>query len=204
MPLRTRRQANALNVPKDVINKNIQRAMDSDTSDYKELTYEAYGYGGVGIIINCLSDNNNRPVEQVNTAIKKENCKVAASGSVAFNFQKRGRLCVNTKLDEEAVIELAIEGGCDGDVEVEAPDTEGRGDDEKVQCVVLTEPTELGLMQAALQEAGHECSGMLVNVPMTFAECSEEHEELNYKLIDRLDELDDVAFVEHNMATTAA
>ena len=56
----------------------------------------------------------------------------------------------------------------------------------------------------ALQEAGLECSGLLVNVPLTFAECSDEDEELNYKLIDRLDELDDVSFVEHNMAVTVA
>ena len=197
-------EANALNVPKDVVNKNIKRAMDTDTADFKELTYEAYGHGGVGLIINCLSDNNNRAVEQVNTAIKKENCKVAASGSVAFNFARKGRLALRSKLDEEQLLELAIEAGCEGDVTIEAPDPDGRNDDENVQSVVLTEPTELGLVQGALQEAGLECSGLLVNVPLTFAECSDEDEELNYKLIDRLDELDDVSFVEHNMAVTVA
>jgi len=197
------REANALDVTKDVVDRNIKRAMDSDTSDYKELVYEAYGHGGVGMIINCLSDNNNRAVEQVTTAIKKENCKVAASGSVAFNFQRKGRLSVRVELDEEDVLELAIEAGCDGDVAVEPPDPDGRGDDENVKCIILTEPTELGLMQSALQDANHECSGLLVNVPMTFADCSDEDEELNYKLIDRLDELDDVSFVEHNMAPAA-
>ena len=69
--------------------------------------------------------------------------------------------------------------------------------------VVLTEPTELGAVQAALQESSIECSGMLVNMPMTTVECSEEDTELNFKLIDRLDELDDVAFVEHNMQLSA-
>ena len=70
-------EANALNVPKDVVNKNIKRAMDTDTASYDELTYEGYGHGGVGIVINCLSDNKNRAVSEVGTALKKEDCKVA-------------------------------------------------------------------------------------------------------------------------------
>jgi len=197
-------EANALNVPKDVVNKNIKRAMDTDTADYDELTYEAYGHGGVGLIINVLSDNKNRAVEMVSTAVKKEGCKVAASGSVAFNFQRRGRLAINDELDEEALLEIAIEADCEGDVSWEAPDTEGRGDSEDVKTVALTEVGELGKLQAALQAAGHSCSGMLVNVPMTTVECSEDDEEANFKVIDRLEEIDDVAYVEHNMLAAAA
>ena len=193
-------EANALNVPKDVVQKNIKRAMDTDTANYDELTYEAYGHGGVGLIINVLSDNKNRAVEMVSTAVKKENGKVAASGSVLFNFERKGRLAINTELDEEALLELAIEAECDGDVQLEGPDVDGRGDAEEVACVALTEATELGKMQAALQAAEYACSGALVYVPMTTVECSEEDEELNYKLIDRLEEIDDVASVEHNMA----
>lgn len=69
--------------------------MDTDTANYDELTYEGYGHGGVGLIINVLSDNKNRAVEMVSTALKKEGCKVAASGSVAFNFARKGRLAIN-------------------------------------------------------------------------------------------------------------
>ena len=87
----------------------------------------------------------------------------------------------------------------EGDVQLEAADPE-RGDAEEVKCVALVEAAELGALQSGLQEAGHACSGSLVNVPMTTVECSEEHEELNYKVIDRLDEIDDVSSVEHNMA----
>jgi len=194
-------EANALNVPKDVVNKNIKRAMDTDTANYDELTYEAYGHGGVGLVINVLSDNKNRAVEQVGTACKKEDCKVAASGSVLFNFQRKGRLAINTDLSEDDLLELAIEADCDGDVTLEAPDVEGRGDSENVKCVALTEMEELGKLQSALQEAGHACSGMLVQIPLTMVECSEEDLELNYKVIDRLEEIDDVSSVEHNMAT---
>jgi len=194
-------EANALNVPKDVVTKNIKRAMDTDTASYDEYVYEAYGHGGVGIIINCLSDNKNRAVEMVNTAVKKENCKVAASGSVAFNFERKGRLTINDELSEDDLIELAIEAGCEGDVELTAPDPDARGDGEEVKCVALTEPTELGMLQSALQAAEKPCSGMLVNVPLTTVECSEADAELNFQVIDRLEEIDDVASIEHNMAT---
>ena len=73
-------EANSLNVPKDVIQRNIKKAMDPVTADYKELTYEAYGVGGVGMIINCLSDNNNRATADVNMIVKKNGCNIASSG----------------------------------------------------------------------------------------------------------------------------
>jgi len=196
-------EANALNVPKDVIKNNVKRAMDTDTANYDELTYEGYGHGGVGLIVNVLSDNKNRAVEQVGTALKKEGCKVAASGSVAFNFARKGRIAINAELDEEALLELAIEAGCDGDVELQPADPDGRGDGEEVKCVALVESAELGLLQSTLQETGHACSGSLVNIPLTTVECSDEQEEANYKVIDRLEELDDVSSVEHNMLVSA-
>ena len=93
-------EANALNVPKDVVTKNIKRAMDTDTANYDELTYEAYGHGGVGLVINCLSDNKNRAVSEVNMVINKNGCKVASQGSVLFNFSPKGRLVVAKPLDE--------------------------------------------------------------------------------------------------------
>ena len=193
-------EANALNVPKDVINKNVKRALDTDTADYNELTYEAYGHGGVGYIVNCLSDNKNRAVEMVTTALKKEQCKVAASGSVAFNFEKKGRLALNKEIDEEELLDLAIEAGCEGDVALEPPDPDGRGDDEKVVTVVMTSPGEMGAVQAALQAAEYECAGQLVSVPSAMVDCSAEDEEANFRCIDRLEEIDDVVSVEHNMA----
>lgn len=193
------REANALDVAKDVIDRNIKRALEPASADYKELTYEAYGLGGVGFIINCLSDNSNRAVADVNNIVNKAGCKPASPGSVSFNFQKMGRLCVNAELDDEHLLELAIEAGCEGDVSLEAPDPEGRGDQESVKAVVMTSPTELGTLQQALQAEGLECSGTLVHVPMTLVQCSEQDEETNFKCIERLEELDDVSSVEHNM-----
>ena len=193
------REANALNVPKDVIDRNVKKAMDPTTAAAKELTYEVYGVGGVGLIINVLSDNTNRANADVNMIVNKSGCKIASQGSVAFNFARKGRLTLTQPIDEEQLLELAIEGGAEGDVSLEEPDPDGRGDGDEVKCVVLTEATELGAVQAALQGAGLECSGQLVHVPLATAECSEEEAEANYAAIDKLEELDDVTNVEHNM-----
>lgn len=193
------REAMSLDVPKDVIDRNIKRASEPTTTDFKEMTYEAYGFGGVGLIINVLSDNNNRATADVNQAVSKSGCKIASPGSVSYNFAKMGRLCLSSEIDDEKALEIAIEAGCEGDIEVQPPDYDGRGDAENVKSVVLTVPTELGMMQAALQAAGFECSSALVHIPNAPIEVSEADEEANFKCIDRLEELDDVAFVEHNM-----
>ena len=116
------REANSMNVPKDVVERNIKKAMDPVTADYKELTYEAYGFGGVGLIINCLSDNNNRATADVNMIVNKAGCKAASTGSVAFNFVRKGRLTVKSEISEDELLELAIEAGCEGDVSIEEPD----------------------------------------------------------------------------------
>jgi len=197
------REANALNVPKDVIDRNVKRAMDPTTAASKELMYEAYGVGGVGLIVNCLSDNNNRATMEVNTIVKKNDCTIASSGSVAFNFARKGRITLNKEISEDDLLELAIEAGCDGDATVEAPDPDYRMDGDKVVCVVLTESTELSLVQKALEEGGFECVGQLVHEPLAMVDCSEEDMALNYAAIDKLEELDDVTTVEHNMAFVA-
>lgn len=198
------REANALNVPKDVIDRNVKKAMDPTTAASKELMYEAYGAGGVGLVVNCLSDNNNRATADVNMIVKKNDCTIASSGSVAFNFARKGRITLSKEITEDELLEVAIEAGCEGDAAVEAPDPDYRMDGEKVKCVVLTEPAELNLVQKALEEAGYECSGQLVHVALTTIECSEEDMEINYAAIDKLEELDDVTSVEHNMAFTAS
>ena len=195
------KEANTLGVKRDVVDRNIKKATEAPT-DYKELTYEAYGNEGVAFIINCLSDNNNRASADVNAAVNKlgqklGGFKMAASGSVLFNFERKGRLAVNKALTEDEMIEIAIEGGVD-DVELAEPD-EDAGDGENVKAVVYTPATDLGAMQAALQEADFECAGNLVHVPMTRVKMSEEAAEKNLAALDRLEEIDDVDSVEHNM-----
>ena len=144
-----------------------------------------------------LSDNNNRAVEQVGTAVKKsKTATMATPGSVSFQFERRGRLAINAELDEEALIELAINAGVE-DVARCEPDEVSDG--AAVKTIALVGPTELAMMQEALQEAGHDCTARLANIPSALIDVSEEDLEANLAVIDRLEECDDVDFVEHNV-----
>merc|ERR1719305_1721780 len=92
------KEAQALNVKREIVDRNIKAASsDKDGADFKELTYELYGHGGVGFVINALSDNSNRAYTDVGTVAKKANLKLAESGSVLHNFEKKGRLAVNSR-----------------------------------------------------------------------------------------------------------
>ena len=195
------KEAQALNVKRDIVDRNIKAASEGkDGADFKELTYELYGHGGAGFIVNALSDNNNRAFNDVGTVVKKASLKLAEQGSVLHNFQRKGRITVNGDLDEDTAIEFALEAGVD-DVEVVAPDGDMRNDGEEVKAVVIVEPGDLGAMQAALQDAGMACVGNLVHepIPGTLVECGEDDLEKNLLVLDKLAEVDDVDTVEHNI-----
>mmetsp|Transcript_6127 Transcript_6127/g.18864 ORF Transcript_6127/g.18864 Transcript_6127/m.18864 type:complete len:324 (+) Transcript_6127:76-1047(+) len=232
------KEAQALNVKREIADRNIKAASsDKDSADFKELTYELYGHGGVGFVINALSDNNNRaftdvgtgagtkPREmrslgaprgaglvpnipsafeadaaRVGTVVKKAALKLAETGSVVHNFEKKGRITINAALDEDDLIELALENDVD-DVEAAAPDQDTRDDGEEVKTVVFVPPNDLGAMQAALQGAGHDCVANLVHepIPGTLVKCSEEDLEKNLRVLDKMVEVEDVDTVEHNI-----
>mmetsp|Transcript_12482 Transcript_12482/g.37113 ORF Transcript_12482/g.37113 Transcript_12482/m.37113 type:complete len:291 (+) Transcript_12482:91-963(+) len=195
------KEAQALNVKREIVDRNIKAASESAAgADFKELTYELYGHGGVGFIINALSDNSNRAYTDVGTVAKKANLKLAEQGSVLHNFMSKGRITVNEEIDEDAAIELALENDVD-DVEVTAPDSDMRNDGEEVKSVVMVGPTELGAMVQGLQGGDFNCVGTLVHepIPGTLVKCSEEDLEKNLAVLDKLTEVDDVDSVEHNM-----
>ena len=199
------KEAQALNVKREIVDRNIKAASEGkDGADFKELTYELYLHGGAGVVINALSDNNNRAFSDVGTVVKKANLKLAESGSVLHNFLKKGRITVNADLDEDAAIELALEADVD-EVEVVAPDADMRSDGEEVKSVVLVEPGDLGAMQSALSDAGYACVGNLVHEPIagTLVECGEDDLEKNLLVLDKLAEVDDVDTVEHNILFAA-
>ncbi|KAH8055798.1 hypothetical protein JL722_8151 [Aureococcus anophagefferens] len=132
------KEAQALNVKREIVDRNIKAAARQDGADFKELTYELYLHGGAGVVINALSDNNNRAFSDVGTVVKKANLKLAESGSVLHNFLKKGRITVNADLDEDAAIELALEADVD-EVEVVAPDADMRSDGEEPIAGTLVE-----------------------------------------------------------------
>eukprot|EP00640_Fibrocapsa_japonica_P003659 CAMPEP_0113936372 /NCGR_PEP_ID=MMETSP1339-20121228/3306_1 /TAXON_ID=94617 /ORGANISM="Fibrocapsa japonica" /LENGTH=298 /DNA_ID=CAMNT_0000938831 /DNA_START=20 /DNA_END=916 /DNA_ORIENTATION=- /assembly_acc=CAM_ASM_000762 len=184
------KEAKAYNVPKDNIQRVMKKAMDDDV-DYKEAIYEAYGYGGCGIIISCLTDNNNRATQAIKTALKKTEVKMAAQGSVMYNFDRKGVLEVDQDLDEDAVLEVALEAGVD-DYEIQAGEDEGT-------TRVLTEISGMSSLSQELEkQLGVVSKPSLEFVPKVYAECGEEDYDLNLNAVELVEVLDDVDSVYHN------
>jgi YebC/PmpR family DNA-binding regulatory protein len=189
------KQAKANNVPVDNINRAIKRASEGSAGDFKESTFEAYGVGGCSMIINVLSDNNNRATSDVRSTVNRREGKIAESGSVLFMYDRKGRVDVPVaELDEEALLEAAIAAGCD-DYELvpgEEPDT----------TIIYTDPKEAAKMLEAVHSLGYEenVKISLVYVSKAPVECTDADFEKNMEIIDALEALDDVDSVEHNMS----
>lgn len=190
-------EARSIGVPKDNIARAIAKGENADTADFKESTFEAYGKGGAGMLINVLSDNPNRAATAVRTALKKGGLTAASPGSVAFNFDRRGRLEVDGTLDEEVVLEVAIEADVD-DYEIESEVNE----DGEPLTIVYTAPEGMSALGAALGELDgvDGARPSLVYLPKSTVECSDEDLEHNLNAIDLLEEDDDVDSVVHNIA----
>lgn len=180
-------------VPVDNINRAIKRASEASVGDFSESTFEAYGFGGASLVINVLSDNANRATADVKSAVGKRHGKIAESGSVLFMYDRKGKIEVDAELDEEQLLEAAIEFGCE---EMELVE----GDDEGTS-IVYSEPSETNMMNEALKSLGFtEAKVSLVYVTKAPVECTEEDFEKNMAIVDALEELDDVDSVEHNMS----
>ena len=179
--------ASRLSVPRDLIERNIKRATDTSQADYMELTYEAYGAGGVGIVIEVLSDNVNRAAADTKAAINKSGGKVAEPGSVLFNFERKGFISLNCACDkEDEVFETAADNGGD-DVKPREDGADG--------FVVLTEVAGFMQCQKALADAGFEIDAdgtALKMVPLAEVEVDDDAAEKNEALVEKLLELDDV------------
>ena len=188
------KQAKLNSVPVDNINRAIKRASEANVGDFKESTFEAYGLGGASFVINVLTDNNNRATADVKSTVNKRDGKIAESGSVLFMYDRKGKVEVSAVLDEEAVLEAAIEAGCD-DMELVPGDEEGT-------TIIYTDPKEASLMADAVKGMGYEegIKVSLVYVSKAPVECSDADFEKNMEIIDALEELDDVDSVEHNMS----
>lgn len=168
----------------DLIRKNINRAIkkasEANTGDFSESTFEAYGFGGASFVITVLTDNNNRATADVKSVVGKRNGKMAESGSVLFMYDRKGKIEVKAELDEEAVLEAAIEAGCD-DYELVPGDEEGT-------TIVLTDPKEASLMNDAVRSLGYEETklslGYVTKAPV---EVSDEEFESNMGIIEALE-----------------
>jgi YebC/PmpR family DNA-binding regulatory protein len=177
------------NMPKDTIERAIERgAGGGEGSNVEELTYEGYAPGGVAILVEAMTDNRNRTVAEVRHAFSKHGGNLGTDGSVAYLFDRQGVIGFGPGADEERVMELALEGGAE-DIEVE----------EDGSISVITPWEQLGDVVVTLREGGLEPEHAEVSmVPSTYVPCDEEQAESVLKLIDALEELDDVQNVYSN------
>lgn len=177
------------NFPNDNVERNIKKASSADQMDYHELTYELYGYGGVGIIVDIMTDNKNRISSDIRIATNKCGGNLAAPGAVTYNFEKKGVLQVLKKgINEDELFSLSIEAGAEDF-------------DQQDDCfIITTAPDELYKVKEKLQEKNITCQeASFEMIPKTLVECSQENIEKNNKLIEWLENIDDVDAVYHNM-----
>ena len=188
---RVMQNGKSLNMPKDRIEGAIKNALGKDHSNYDEVLYEGYAPHGVAILVETATDNTTRTVANVRSLFNKTGGTLGNSGSVAFTFKRCGVFKLNNAgLDmEELELEL-IDFGLD---EV--------GDDEEGNIILRTDYTEFGNMQKALEERNIEpISSELEWIPLNTVEVSDEQAEDVFKLIERVEQDDDVQRVFHNMA----
>lgn len=182
-------KAKSANFPADNIERNIKKAASSDQSDFSELTYELYGHGGVGIIVDAMTDNKNRTASDMRIATNKKGGTIASPGSVAYNFDRKGVIQIpKDQGDEETLFLQATEAGAeDFDLAEE-------------MFMVITAPDALFEVKEKLEADGVKCEeASLEMIPKTTVDCSEEDQKSNQELIDFLEALDDVDVVFHNM-----
>jgi len=177
------------NLPNDIIDRNIKKASSADQADYSEITYEMYGYGGVGLIVDIMTDNKNRISSEIRIATNKRGGTVATPGAVAFNFDRKGIIQVQSSAaTEDQLFLIATEAG--------AHDFEVAGD----LYIITTDPTELYAVKEAIEKAGIKVEEAALDmIPKTFIDCDAEAMKANLALIEWLDQIDDVDEVYHNM-----
>lgn len=177
------------NMKKDTIERAIERgAGGGDDDNYEELTYEGYGPGGVAMYVEVMTDNRNRTVSDVRHAFNKFGGNLGTDGSVAFLFSKQGILSYAPGTSEEQLMEVALEAGAEDIVEQDDGSFE-----------VRTTPENYLDVKEALVAAGLEPDNNEVTmVPATTVELDRDGTESNLKLIDMLEDLDDVQNVYSN------
>lgn len=186
-------KARAENITNDKINDTIKRASgQAGGDDYIEIRYEGYGPGGVAVIVEALTDNRNRTASEVRAAFAKYSGNLGETGSVAFMFDKVGVIHYPLeKASEEAMLDAAIEAGADN-CEIVKTET---GSQHQITC----SPDSFAQVRDALEaKFGEPASGKLTFLPKTGAPVDEEQAKLLFKLIDVLEDNDDVQEVYAN------
>ena len=177
-------KAKKASMPADNIKRAVKRGSGEEAggANYESIVYEGYAPAGVGLIIECLTDNRNRAAAEVRSTLTKGNGSLATAGSVSFQFERKGQIIIPSEgLDYDKLFEAAAEAG--------AEDVEDDGD----AFVVWTDPSDLHTVRQALLDAGYEYdSDDLVMKPKNEIDLNLDDARKVSKLIDNLDDLDDV------------
>lgn len=184
-------KAKAANMPAD----NVERAIKKGTGElpgvtYEENLYEGYGAAGVGIIVEVTTDNKNRSASEVRSTMGKNGGNLAGVGAVAFQFDRKGQFIIEAEAtDEDSLMEIALEAG--------AEDIKNEGDHFEILCALADYDTvSQALADKAIEPASSELA-YLPNVMVPVADKDTARKVLH--LVDKLDELEDVKAVHHNM-----
>jgi len=183
-------KARAENMPKDNIDRAIKKgAGELDNSTYYELTYEGYAPGGVALIIDTLTDNKNRTASDVRSTLTKNGGTLGATGCVSYMFQTKGLITYDAgKYSEEQIFEVALENGAD-----DVTTSDG-------VIEVITTPSDFANVLEAMQGAGFEQeSAEVEKVADQTVTLESEKARKVLKIIDKLEELDDVQQVSSNL-----
>lgn len=177
------------NMTRDTINRAVSRGAGGEGDEGVEtVIYEGYGPAGTAVMVECMTDNRNRTVSGVRHAFSKAGGNLGTDGSVSYLFDKKGVISYESGLDEDAIMEAALEGGAD-DVET--------NDDGSID--VYTTPADFGTVKDALDAAGFDAANAEVTlVPSTKADLDASTAPKLMRLIDALEDLDDVQEVYHN------
>lgn len=182
-------KAKDLRMPKDNIERAIAKGAgtDKDAAALEEIIYEGYGPGGVAMLINCLTDNRNRTGSDVKHLLSKSGGGLGEPGSVAWNFEKKGVIAVDAEAYGEDDLFAAIDAGAEDII----------GDEELFE--VICEPADFPTVRAALEGAGVEFQGAdIVQRPKSRVEIEDKDAAKLFRLIDALEEHDDISEVAAN------
>ena len=182
-------KAFSANMPRDTVDRAIKRgAGGDDGANYDEIRYEGYGPGGTAVMVDCMTDNRNRTAAEVRHGFTKHGGNLGTDGSVAYLFTKRGVISFQPGTDEDAVMDVALESGAE-DVVV--------NDDGSLD--VITTPEDFTAVKDALTAAGFDTQVAEVTFDAaTQAELGQETAEKLLRMVDTLEDLDDVQEVYHN------
>ena len=182
------KEAKSQSVPKDVIDRAIKKSQGGDAENYDEIRYEGYGPNGVAVIVETMTDNKNRTASTVRSTFTKNGGNLGETGSVSFMFERKGEVTYPATVgDADTVMMAAIEAG--------AEDVESSDEGHTIYCA----DTDLGAVSTALEtELGESESTKLIWKPTTTTELDLEGMQKLMKLIDALEDDDDIQRVTAN------